>query len=142
MGFLICFDLSFHELPDKYAALKPDLLLFCSQYHGGLMQPYWAYACRCHLVTAVSGPCPSGILSPTGEAIAQTHYRKYVTADVNLDCCLAHLDYNGEKLEALKRKYGRAVRISDPGFLGAVLIHSESEDHCARDMAAAYDAAR
>jgi hypothetical protein len=46
-------------------------------------------------------------------------------ADVNLDCRLAHLDYNWLRLRALKSRYGPKVRITDPGFLGCVLISSE-----------------
>ena len=37
IGMLICFDLNFRELIDQYAALQPDLLLFSSLYHGGIM---------------------------------------------------------------------------------------------------------
>jgi hypothetical protein len=46
---------------------------------------------------------------------------------VNLDCELAHLDYNWERLRKLKAKYGPKVIISDPGCLGSVLISSEHE---------------
>jgi len=46
---------------------------------------------------------------------------------VNLDCKLAHLDYNWERLRKLKAKYGPKVTISDPGCLGSILISSEHE---------------
>ena len=134
VGCAICFDLNFDEVRLKIKALKPDLLLFCSMYHGGLMQPTWAYSCRCHFAAAIAGP-PSAILSPVGETIATTtNYIDYVTANVNLDCCLAHLDYNWTKLDALKEKYGAGVKITDPGHLGAVLVSSESEDRSVQDM--------
>jgi len=32
----ICFDLNFDELRLKIAKARPDLILFCSMYHGGL----------------------------------------------------------------------------------------------------------
>ena len=48
-------------------------------------------------------------------------------ATVNLDRRLAHLDGNWEKLRALKKKYGDAVSVKDPGQLGAVLITSDDD---------------
>ena len=116
----ICFDLNFDELRLKYKAAQPDLILFSSMYHGGLMQAYWAYSCRAHFVAAVAGS-PSAMISPLGQTIASTtNYTDHVTATVNLDCRLAHLDFNAEKLKALKAKYGLQVTIEDPGYLETV----------------------
>ena len=69
VGSAICFDLNFSEIRQRYEQARPDLLIFPSMYHGGLMQAYWAYACRAHLVTAVCG-LPSAILSPVGNELA------------------------------------------------------------------------
>jgi len=127
VAFAICFDLNFDELRLKYVKTEPDLIMFSSMYHGGLMQAYWAYSCRAHFVGAVAG-LPCEIRNPLGEVVASnTNYFDYAVADVNLDCRLAHLDYNWSRLRALKSKYGPRVRITDPGFLGCVLITSEDE---------------
>jgi len=133
----ICFDLNFDELRLKYAAAKPDLVIFSSMYHGGLMQAYWAYSCRAYFVSAIAGPAVrSNIISPIGEPVATTtNYFDFVTATVNLDYCQAHLDYNWEKLTALKAKYGPGVTITDPGYLGSVLITSETDACSAKAMA-------
>jgi len=133
---VICFDLNFDELRLKYVEAKPDLLIFSSMYHGGFMQNYWAYTCRAHMVTAVAGArLPSAIISPVGTVIASsTSYFHYVTATVNLDCKVAHLDFNWEKLEALKNKYGPGVSIYAPDYVGVVLISSELEDVTADEM--------
>lgn len=134
VGCAICFDLNFDELRQRYAAARPDLIVFASMYHGGLMQAYWAYSCRAHLVTAICG-LPSAILSPVGHLIAQsTNYFDYVTATVNLDCQVVHLDFNGEKLRAMKDRYGPEVSIFDPGYLGSVLIASESHQRTSADL--------
>lgn len=125
VGLLICFDLNFEPLRRHYAHASVDLLVFCSQYHGGLMQAYWAYACRAHFVGAIAST-GGYVLSPLGERVAaSTNYFDYTSARINLDCRLAHLDYNEERLTALRTKYGPRVRVSDPGFLGSVLICSE-----------------
>jgi hypothetical protein len=135
----ICFDLNFDELRLKYARAKPDLIVFSSMYHGGLMQAYWAYSCRAHFVGAIHG-LPCEILNPLGEKIAHsTNYFDYVVAEVNLDCRLAHLDYNWSRLRALKAKYGPRVKITDPGFLGSVLITSEDDVIPVDDMIREFD---
>ena len=98
------------------------------------MQGYWAYTGRAHLVTAIAGP-PSAILSPVGTVLASTtNYFDFVTATVNLDCKVVHLDFNWEKLRAMKAKYGPRVSVYDPGHLGAVLISSESDRLTSGDL--------
>ena len=134
VAMAICFDLNFDELRLKYVKAKPDLIIFSSMYHGGLMQSYWAYSCRSHFVGAVSG-LPCEIRNPLGEIVASnTNYFDYAVATVNLDCRLAHLDYNWGRLRALKAKYGPKVKIKDPGYLGSVLITSEHETISADEM--------
>ena len=135
IGGLICFDLNFEPIRERYRGRWPDLLVFSSMYHGGLMLNYWAYASRRHLVTAVAG-LPSGVFSPVGELLATTtNYFRHVTASVNLDCVVAHLDENWERLESLRAKYGPDVTIHDPGYLGAVLVSSNARSVTAAQMA-------
>ena len=136
VGLAICFDLNFDELRLQYAQAKPDLIVFSSVYHGGLMQGYWAYSCRCHFVGAISGKgTPSEIRNPLGEVVATTtNYFDFVVATVNLDCELAHLDYNWGRLRKLKAKYGPKVKITDPGLLAPVLIASEHETITVAEM--------
>lgn len=127
----ICFDLNFDAMWEQYAASKPDLILFASVYHGGLMQAYRAYQCRCHLVSAIGGyPFkPSHVILPNGHiATSTTHYFDSVTSTINLDCRLVHLDYHWEKLQAMKNDLGRQIQIMDVDFLGSVLVTNESQD--------------
>jgi Carbon-nitrogen hydrolase len=124
---VICFDLNFDELRLKYQAQQPDLIVFCSMYHGGMMQAYWAYSCRAHFVGAICG-LPSEIISPDGRTLATTtNYHDFVTETVNLDCKLVHLDHNWDKLTSAKAKYGAEFKMVDPGHLGSVLVSSESD---------------
>lgn len=134
---IICFDLNFDELRRRYASLRPDIILFSSMYHGGnALQSQWAYSCRSFFISSLaSKEIPSAILNPLGEKVAgNTNYLDFAVARINLDYQLVHLDYNFEKLRALKEKYGRRVTISDPGKLGAVLVTSEHESLTASDM--------
>ena len=134
VGFAICFDLNFHELLERYAVLRPDLIVFSSMYHGGLMQNYWAYHCRSYLVAAVGCGCESTVVNPVGMVVSHTtNYQHNQTALINLDYELIHLA-EVEKLQALKKKYGRGVTITDPGNLGVVLVTSELPDISAHRM--------
>lgn len=141
VAMAICFDLNFDEIRLKYVKAKPDLILFCSMYHGGLMQGYWAYSCRSHFVGAIAGRgTRSEIRNPLGEIVAaNTNYFDFAVARINLDCELVHLDYNWERLRKLKAKYGPKVKISDPGCLGSVLISSEHETISVDDMIEEFD---
>ncbi len=140
IGFVICFDLNFDEIRARYVQARPDVLVFCSMYHGDLMQNYWAYTCRAHFAAAISGTCGSAhILSPLGKSIAaSTNYYNYATARVNLDCRLAHLDYNWDRLRAMRKKHGRKVSVVDPGLLGSVLISSETDEFTVDDVIAEF----
>lgn len=132
--FAICFDLNFHEVLERYAVQRPDLIVFSSMYHGGLMQNYWAYHCRSYFVGSIAGP-ENNIVNPVGTRVAHsTNYFPRVTATINLDYQVVHLDENWEKLDALKEKYGRGVTVFDPGFVGAVLVSSERDDVTSLEM--------
>ena len=130
----ICFDLNFDELRLKYVASQPDIILFNSMYHGGIMQQYWAYSCRSFFVGAICG-LPGTIIAPNSRIIAETtNHFKYLTATVNLDSKLVHLDHNWDKLDQLKAKYGSDFKLDDTDYLGAVLISSESTERTIDEM--------
>ena len=134
VAIALCFDLNFDSLWTHYARQKPDLVIFCSLYHGGLMQAYRAYQCRSHFVGACAG-LPCQILNPLGETLgSSTNYHDYATVMVNLDCCVVHIDENQPKYLAMKGKYGTGVSIHDPGLLAAVLISSEDETMAVQQM--------
>jgi len=137
----ICFDLNFPELMQKYEEKKPDIILFPSMYHGGLMQNCWAYFCRSFFIGSLwNKNVPSEIRNPFGNVVASsTNYSDYAVATINLDRVLVHLDYNQKKLKELKKKYGEAVTITDPGRFGSVLITSEHESISAAEMAKELD---
>jgi hypothetical protein len=62
------------------------------------------------------------------------HRHHYVTADINLDYQICHLDGNRERLQQAKKKYGAKIKIHDPGLLGSILLTSESEEFTALDV--------
>jgi predicted amidohydrolase len=136
VGCAICYDLNFDELQARYVQARLDLLLFSSMFHGSFLQRQWAYSSRAYLAAAIRPPARCAVVSPVGEIVAQsTNYFNELTHRINLDRVVAHLDGNGTALSAMKRKYGRAVQIHDPGLLGSVLVTSESDEVSAGKMA-------
>ena len=136
VGCAICFDLNYDELRERYAKLKPDLLVYIGMYHGGLVQAQWAYSCRSWFVGSVGiNNLRSQIRNPFGNVVATTptHF-DFVVSTINLDCELVHLDHNVTKLIELKKKYGDKVTIYDPNEIGAVMITSEEDNTSAEDM--------
>lgn len=139
LGGVICFDLNFDELRAEYAKLRPDILLFASMFHGGLMQQVWAYSCRSYLVSAMQfAGC--GILDPFGRAIRRTDcYTTVARATVNLDRVMVHLDVNRDKFPDIEKKYGDAITIDVPANIGSALIVSNDHAVSARDVVGEFD---
>jgi apolipoprotein N-acyltransferase len=130
----ICFDLNFDVLLNKYKEQRPDLIVFSSAYHGGIRQEQWAYQCRSFFAGAVRAD-ESRILNPFGETVARTtNYTDYVTAGINLDSTLVHMDYNMEKILEAKNKYKDNLTVYDPGHVGSVLLSCESADLTVMDI--------
>lgn len=141
----ICFDLNFDRLRLQYIKSRPDMVLFTSVYHGGLMQKYWAYSCRTHFVSCIGGAefKPSHIIAPNGRTLASsTNYTNFATTTINLDCAVVHFDYHNEKFEAMKQKYGPEVQIDDTGHLAAVLVTSESDARTVNDLLEEFEITR
>jgi predicted amidohydrolase len=126
---VICFDLNFEQGLAELAPQRPEIILFSSAYHGGFMQQYWAYTCRSYFVGSVHPPNPSSVISPVGEVVASsTNYYANVTTRINLDYAVVHIDENGKRFDEVRRRYGRRVRIHDPGQVGFVLLTAEDDD--------------
>lgn len=141
VGCAICFDLNFEELLKEYQKSQPDILLFPSMYHGGLVQNYWAYTSRSFFVSSLGfRELTAEIRNPLGDVIASsTNYFDFIVTTINLDSRLVHLDFNWAKLRALKKKYGEEVTIYDPGKVGAVMITSNHEKISADEMIKEFD---
>ena len=134
VGAVICWDLNFYDILKLYKEKKPELVIFPSMYHGSFMQNFWAYELRCYFVSACAGK-ESAVINPVGEKIARTtNYFRYLTSTVNLDYCVIHLNGHFEKIAQIKAKHGDKVTMFDPGFLGAVLLTSETDEFFITDI--------
>ncbi len=130
----ICFDLNFDAMWQKYKAQEPDIVIFSSAYHGGLMQNYRAYQLRSYFVGSIMD-LENTIINPVGDIIAKsTNYFGYITHDINLDYKVVHLAYNHNKILQAVNKYGSKFKMYDPGYLGAVLLTGETDEFTIEDI--------
>ncbi|MCJ8331480.1 MAG: carbon-nitrogen hydrolase family protein [Lentisphaeria bacterium] len=130
----ICFDLNFTELLDEMIPLKPDIIIFPSMYHGGLMQAQWAYQCRAFFVSSLYSE-GGGILDPFGRPVKLAdNYNRYAMAEINLDRAIVHLDYNRDKFPDIIRKYQGKIILDVPPNIGSALIYSDCEELSAMDV--------
>lgn len=135
IGGVICFDLNFEPLLAQYAALRPDILVFPSMYHGGLMQSVWAYRCRSFFISALPF-LGGGILDPFGRTVAATDcYNPAARARINLDRVMVHLDFNRDRFPEIERKYGRDITIDVPPNIGSALLYSRHPKYSAAEIA-------
>lgn len=131
----ICFDLNFDEPMKRTAAQKPDIVLFPSNYPGGFMQNVWAYQTRSYFVSCVGYNQTANIINPVGRVVAENgNYFPYLTASVNLDYQVAHLDENWKRFEAMKKKYGPEVEMETPYGLGCTLLTYHGTETSMKDI--------
>jgi predicted amidohydrolase len=135
IGIAICFDLNFDELRDTYTGANPDIIIYPSMSHGGLLQRMWAYSCQSYFIGSIYRGFPSEIRNPLGDVIASTnHISDYVVSKINLDYKRVPIAYNFDNLAALKSKYGKTVKITEPGENGFVLVTSDNKSISAGQM--------
>ncbi|MCS7223286.1 MAG: carbon-nitrogen hydrolase family protein [Armatimonadetes bacterium] len=107
VGCAICFDLNFEEVAKSLRQNGAELVCFCSMYPGGRQVQNWALEYGFWMLTAIASP-QSLLVNPLGRILAQSqpNYRPIISASVNLDSVVIHLDYNYEKMKKLKEAYG------------------------------------
>ena len=139
VGAILCFDLNFKEMREKYKELKPDLMLFSSAFGGGLMKNFFAFETRSYFVSSCAYDCPAEIINPLGETIRKTtnHYH-YIVETLNLDYAIVHLDHNWEKIRVAREKYP-LLELSDAGFIGVVMLTYHGTDTTAKEIVKEFD---
>ena len=111
VGCAICFDLNFRDVARSLAEHGAEIVCFPSMYRGGLSTRMWAFDFGFWFVSATPGE-NSVILNPLGQLLVQSFaYSPTISAKVNLDAVVCHIDYNQEKIPALKKKYGPLAEI-------------------------------
>lgn len=141
VGAVICFDLNFEELREKYREANCDLIVFPSHFDGGLLRNIFAHETGAYFVTSYNARhCLAAAFDPLGYEIDKSsNYYHNLVIDLNLDYEIVHLDDNREKLAAAKKKYGDKIKIKDNGYIGTLILTSESPDFSAKDILKEFD---
>jgi len=140
VGFAICFDLNFREVADELHEKGAELVCFSSMYPGGMQVQHWALEHRWWMLSAIGSP-QGMLVDPLGRVHrqAQPGYQPLVSASVNTDCLVAHLDYNHEKVLRMKRELGRDVEVDIVQPEARFLLTCNRQDTTALELARRYD---
>lgn len=139
LGGAVCFDLNFTGLMNSYKQHHPDIMVFSSMYHGGLMQAQWAYQLRSFFVSSLPR-FGCGIIDPFGRPVKLTDcYSPVARVTVNLDRVMVHLDRNQQRFSDIEKKYGDEVIVDIPPDIGPALIYSMVPDRTAMDIASEFE---
>ena len=112
IGMCICYDLNFRDVIEGLSQGGAEIIFFVSAYEGGLQLQIWAFDFRVYVVSAHAGGY-SSFIDVTGKIInkGDPNYNSVVTEELNLDRKIFSLDYNYEKLNEVRKKYGAGVKI-------------------------------
>lgn len=134
IGAMICFDFNFPELLTEYKKLGVDMICFLSAYRAGKKIPAAALQNQCFIASAV--PEENGVIvDPLGRTLAESsRYGKIIFARINLDCCVAHIDYNVDRVRRLKERYGPYVKVETASPEAVYFLSSLHPEKSVHDM--------
>jgi predicted amidohydrolase len=126
IGLAICFDIGW---PDHWAALAQqgaELVVWPSAYDGGFPLQVYAWTHFYYIVTSVSGD-HSKVIDKTGQILASTsHWSRLVTAQIDLEKEVFHIDLQVEKLLRVQAEMGD--RVTATGYSQENIFTLESND--------------
>ena len=115
IGVQTCFDANWPEDWHRLAGLGAEIILFPSAYPGGRVIESIALLSHVPIVASVQ-MMPAGILDSTGRWVAQTdRFSWWVSAVLDLERTVFHWDFQGEKLQSIRERYGNRLRIETFG---------------------------
>lgn len=124
IGMAICYDLNFRDVISGLSERGVEIVFFPTAYEGGRQLQIWAFDFGVYVVSSHSGGY-STFVDVSGRIISRTNpgynpilteklnpgYNPIVTEDLNLDRKIFSLDYNWKKLDRVRKKYGKGIKI-------------------------------
>jgi len=139
IGAGICFDFNFRELFAEYRGKNTELFCFLSAFSAGFQIPVIAYENQMFIASAICAP-KGRIVNPLGQIMADGNRAGMsIFAEINLDCRVIHIDYNKDKIPALKEKYQKLVRVDTGAEEGVYLLSSLHPERTVDDMLAEFN---
>lgn len=119
IGIQICFDLHFNTGWEQLARTGARLVFWPSAFAGGFSLKSRALWGGYYVVSSVISGRAS-VINPLGEIIEQTsEWRPVISTLLNIDYIICYFDWNRQKVDAIKHKYGAGVTVHvlpDDGF--------------------------
>lgn len=119
VGMAICFDLEFPQVALALARGAADLVFWPSMYEGGRKLCTWArdygfYVVSCHAGSSAIVDMNGAVLSGAGQETplaSEEGLASSAFAEVNTDRRTYHLDFNEQKVAAVRARYGDSISI-------------------------------
>ncbi len=119
VGTAICMDENYPDLIWNHIRSGVDLLAFPAYTFAGALIANWAFNCGVPMVCAYPGEAmvydrDGHVLAEAGTrttTVGSGFHPQWVAHTLNLQSRIYHLDYNQDKLPALRERYGRTLNI-------------------------------
>lgn len=140
VGMAICFDLNFPQVIQGLSNQGVELVCFSSAYEGGRQLARWALDYGVYIASAHRGGYgtfidKTGMLLEKGDPV----YNPIITRDLNMDRKVFHLDYNHLKLEDIRKRYGRGIKIDVCRPEAIFALESRMEDVTVEQITQEYE---
>jgi predicted amidohydrolase len=119
VGAAVCFDANFPQVAAELERGRARVVFWPSMFWGGRLLEHWALRYGFYIVVAYGAE--SAVLDITGRYLVRRgagtlqvqsgNLPPWAAAEINADREVYHLDYNQEKLPALRGKYGPGIEI-------------------------------
>ncbi|MDQ2732188.1 MAG: carbon-nitrogen hydrolase family protein [Armatimonadota bacterium] len=137
IAVVICFDLNFMEVRAELRETRPDLVIFCSMYRGGIQCHEWAVDLGVPLLSAISGD-GGRVVDAGGKLLRLSSDEALIVQRVNLNSRQIHMDYNWEKLDAMVEHFGSQLTIEDYTQERVCVVGYEGSDRSIDDILREY----
>ena len=128
IGILICFDINWLEEWKSLKKQGAEIVFWSAAYPGGRMLSSYAWFFKYYVVGCSRGD-PALIFDMTGDLVSKSgSHQHWALAPLNLEKVFCEIDFHGEKVRAIRKKYGRKVNIIYYHNEDWVTIESRSPD--------------
>jgi predicted amidohydrolase len=147
VGAAVCFDANFDHVAAELERQRARLVFWPSMYWGGELLRHWALRYGFAVVAAYG--LESAVIDMNGQCLARQgqdtfqvrrgHLPPWAVADIQINRELYHLDFNQDKLPAIREKYAADVAFEVLEPEGFFLMASRRPDLPVEAIAAEFD---
>jgi len=128
IGIQICFDANWHENWKRLVDNGAKIIFFISAFPGGELLNSIALLNQVYIVASIWSRY-SGIIDNTGKWVVKTDSVVWwVWANIDLDRTVFHYDYQGNKLNDIRKEYGDKIKIESFGPEALFTLESQSKE--------------